>query len=98
MSIYVISNLFSFVVEKLTKCIRQVTGGDVIFFGNLFLYHVFLILYVGENFQNKCVCEHFYSTCPPLRSDVGHFCITFQLGCIDDHFISILQFMGVVDF
>ena len=30
MSIYVISNLFNFVVEKLTKCIRQVTGGDVI--------------------------------------------------------------------
>ena len=28
MSIYVISNLFNFVVEKLTKCIRQVTGGD----------------------------------------------------------------------
>ena len=30
MSIYVISNLFNFVVEKLTKCIRQVIGGDVI--------------------------------------------------------------------
>ena len=30
--IYVISicNLFNFVVEKLTKCIRQITGGDVI--------------------------------------------------------------------
>ena len=28
--IYVISNLFNDVVEKLTKCVRQVTGGDVI--------------------------------------------------------------------
>ena len=27
---YVISTLFNFVVEKLTKCIRQITGGDVI--------------------------------------------------------------------
>ena len=30
MRIYVISNLFNFVVDKLTKCIRQITGGDVI--------------------------------------------------------------------
>ena len=30
MSIYVISNLFNFIVEKLTKCIRQIAGGDVI--------------------------------------------------------------------
>ena len=29
MIIYAMSNLFNFVVEKLTKCIRQITSGDV---------------------------------------------------------------------